>query len=220
MKISSHNEGESHAPTRKDHMRSFSVLIAPDINANKWKTRRTYKGLNALIRHSSRPAWTLREGNQYYPHLSRGNSDRLVELIFAIALSNFIKLASKSVMQSLPGFHRSEKNLCFYESTLLLFCSLCTSFASLIPSLPELLLRNEMKMKKKGSYIYYVIGRVTEGILKQILTSFHTMFRNGIKQCGKKHNSWPHDMFFFCFTFLYPLKNKYSYFTFWIRFYV
>ncbi len=104
------------------------MLIAQDINANKWKTRRTDKGLNALIRHSSTPAWTLREGNQYYPPLSRGNSERLAELIFALALSNFIKLASKSVMQSLAGLHRSEKVMFLWKHfisvsfSLHLFC--------------------------------------------------------------------------------------------------
>ncbi len=188
------------------------MLIAPDINANKWKTRRTDKGLNALIRHSSTPAWTLREGNQYYPPLSRGNSERLAELIFALALSNFIKLASKSVMQSLAGLHRSEKKLCFYESTLFLFRSLCNYFASLIPSLPELLLRNEMKMKKKGSYIYYVIRRVTEGILNLILRSFSYYVQEWNKIVGEKNITHDHTTCFFCvcFTFyLYCLKNKF-----------
>ncbi len=181
------------------------MLIAPDINANKWKTSRTDKRLNALFRHSSTIAWTLREGNRYYPPLSRGNSERLVELIFAIVLSNFIKLASRSVMQSLTGLHRSGKKKCFYESTLFQFFSLCTSFASLIPCLPELLLKNEMKMKKKGSYIYYVIGRVTEGILKLILRSFSYYVQEWTKIVRGKHNSWPHNMFCFCVCVFYFL---------------
>lgn len=183
--------------------------------------RRTDKGLNALIRHSSTPAWTLREGNQYYPPLARGNSERLVELIFALALSNFIKLASESVMQSLAGLHRSEKKLCFYESTLFLFCSLCTSFASLIPYLPELLLRNEMKMKKKGSYIYYVIRRVTEGILKLILRSFSYYVQEWNKIVGEKNITHDHTTCFFCvcvslFTYIVSKRNI----PIWIQFYV
>lgn len=128
------------------------MLIAQDINANKWKTMRTDKGLNALIRHSSTPAWTLREGNQYYPPLSRGNSERLVELIFALALSNFIKLASESVMQSLAGLQRSEKSYVFMKA--LYFCFVLFALLLLLLFLIFLSFYWEMKWKWKKRLIH------------------------------------------------------------------
>ncbi len=193
------------------------MLIAPDINANKWKTSRTDKRLNALIRHSSTPAWTLREGNQYYPPLSRGNSERLVELIFAIVLSNFIKLASRSVMQSLTGLHRSGKKNVFMKA--LYFCFFLFALLLLLLFLVFVSFYWKFKWKWKKRLIHILCHR--KGHRGHIKTDFKILFMlcSGIGlNSGEKNIT--HDLttcFVFvcvCFTFyLYHLKNKYSFFN-------
>ncbi len=148
------------------------MLIAPDINANKWKTSRTDKRLNALIRHSSTIAWTLREGNQYYPPLSRGNSERLVELIFAIVLSNFIKLASRSVMQSLTGLHRSGKKNVFMKA--LYFCFFSLHFFCFSYSLSSWAFIEKLNENEEKSLIHILCHR--KGHRGHIKTDFKILF--------------------------------------------